>query len=67
MEDYGLDKRGKPVSGGQWPRGMKTARSVSFNFQKVRVPIMNRLHLLIRIAAATEEPVCDIRCRERGI
>lgn len=35
IEEYGVDKRGKSVGGGQWPRGVKMARSVGFAFQKV--------------------------------
>ena len=35
-EDYGVDKRGQPNGGGQWPTGVKLARSTGFAFQKVR-------------------------------
>lgn len=36
VEDYGLDKRGRPLGGGQWPRGVRMARSVGYAFPKVR-------------------------------
>ncbi|KAI0651877.1 kinase-like protein [Trametes meyenii] len=30
--DYGLDERGKPIGGGKWPKGVKLARAVGFQF-----------------------------------
>lgn len=36
VEDYGLDQREKPLGGGQWPRGVRMARNVGFQFPKVR-------------------------------
>lgn len=33
--DYGKDKRGAPVGGGQWLRGIKMAKDVGFAFPKV--------------------------------
>ncbi|CAL1695786.1 unnamed protein product [Somion occarium] len=33
-EDYGVDARGKSIGGGRWPRGVKMARDVGFNWPK---------------------------------
>lgn len=35
--DYGVDHRGKPLGGGKWPRGVKMARAVGFQFPEVRI------------------------------
>ncbi|KAH9937710.1 kinase-like domain-containing protein [Fomitopsis serialis] len=35
VDDYGLDNRGKPIGGGRWPRGVKMAKKVGFEFQKI--------------------------------
>jgi serine/threonine protein kinase len=37
IENYGMDKRGRIVGGGQWPRGVKMARAVGFAFPKVHL------------------------------
>ena len=34
-DEYGLDSRGKPFGGGNWPRGIKMAKAVGFAFPKV--------------------------------
>ncbi|KAI0361592.1 kinase-like protein [Trametes cingulata] len=34
-KDYGLDERGKPRGGGKWPRGVKMARAVGFQFPEI--------------------------------
>ncbi|KAI8995650.1 Pkinase-domain-containing protein [Trametes punicea] len=34
-KDYGFDQRGKPIGGGRWPRGVKMARAVGFQFPEV--------------------------------
>ncbi|EKM61056.1 uncharacterized protein PHACADRAFT_84426, partial [Phanerochaete carnosa HHB-10118-sp] len=36
VEDYGMNQRGKPHGGGQWPRGVRMARNIGFQFPKVR-------------------------------
>ncbi|EIW64653.1 kinase-like protein [Trametes versicolor FP-101664 SS1] len=33
--DYGLDGRGKPIGGGKWPKGVKMARAVGFQFPEI--------------------------------
>lgn len=35
--DYGVDKRGRTIGGGPWPRGAKMANDVGFAFPKVRL------------------------------
>lgn len=35
--DYGCDDRGKPIGGGKWPKGVKMARAVGFQFPEVRI------------------------------
>ncbi|KAL7285325.1 hypothetical protein ACG7TL_000420 [Trametes sanguinea] len=34
--DYGVDHRGKPLGGGKWPRGVKMARAVGFQFPEIQ-------------------------------
>ncbi|GJE86131.1 Pkinase-domain-containing protein [Phanerochaete sordida] len=36
VEDYGVDQRGKPLGGGQWPRGVRMARNIGFQFPKAQ-------------------------------
>ncbi|KAI0655100.1 kinase-like protein [Cubamyces menziesii] len=33
--DYGCDDRGKPIGGGKWPKGVKMARAVGFQFPEI--------------------------------
>ncbi|EIN13762.1 kinase-like protein [Punctularia strigosozonata HHB-11173 SS5] len=43
VEDYGTDPRGKPIGGGQWPKGIKMAKAVGFAFPKMKPHNLARL------------------------
>lgn len=42
-DEYGLDSRHNPVGGGVWPRGIKMAKAVGFQFPKIRPKDMQTL------------------------
>ena len=46
-EDYGFDRRSKPIGGGRWEGGVQMARdNFGFTFQKVSVQLILHRHLL---------------------
>lgn len=59
--NYGLDRRGKPAGGGQWPRGVEMARRVGFAFQTVSLASWKTYHLFTLPTDAAEGHICAVR------
>lgn len=48
-DQYGVDARGAYIGGGKWVRGIKMARSVGYQFPKVRITCDNSEGLMLQL------------------